>query len=43
MAVKNEEWFVKTLKRISDREALGSGRTEDFCWGMVRGWVLLWC
>lgn len=35
----DEKWFIKTLKRISNELALGSGRTEDFCLGMIRGWV----
>lgn len=36
--MRDRKWCIKTLKRISYKEAPGSGRTEDFQWGMVRGW-----
>lgn len=36
--MKDEKWCLQTLKRISNELALGSGRTEDFRWGMIRGW-----
>ena len=37
--MKDEKWFIKTLKRISDELALGSGCTENMCLGMIRGWM----
>lgn len=33
-----DEWFAKTLKRVSDKEALGYENTMMFLMGMIRGW-----
>lgn len=37
--MKNEDWFVKTIKRLSSKHALGYESTLNFCFGIIAGWL----
>ena len=37
--MRNEIWFIRTIKRLSNKYALGYESNLDFCFGIISGWL----
>jgi len=38
--IHDEQWFINTLKRITNQHAVGYESNLDFTNGMIRGWLV---